>query len=172
MGYWIIKGGDIYAKAVFLPVPWKLLGGYYIRAPSREESQKKRRRQKKITKGRHKTSKKRCRIGKDSRNSQRRKWPVNSVSFYFPPFFFPTPHEKKKLNDWLARRSQEPTWVWDSNPSSPPCERPSCESAWRNVDRRHYTTCGHHLDPDAILVFRLGYSCGNDQEGPLSAKWG
>jgi hypothetical protein len=33
-----------------------------------------------------------------------------------------------------------------------------------------YTAFGHHLDPDAILVFRLGYSCGNDQEGPLSAK--
>jgi hypothetical protein len=33
-----------------------------------------------------------------------------------------------------------------------------------------YTTFGHHLDPDAILEFRLGYSCGNDQEGPPSGK--
>lgn len=88
-------------------------------------------------------------------------------------FFFPTPHEKKKkLNDWLVRRSREPTWASSLNPDLPPYERPSCEWAWRNVDRRRYTTSGHHLVPDAILVFRLGYSCGNDQEGPLSVKRG
>lgn len=98
--------------------------------------------------------------------------PLPSISH----LFFPTPHEEKKkktkLNDWVVRRSQEPTWASGLNPDSPPCEHPSCELAWRNVDRRRYTTFGHHLVPDAILVFRLGYSCGNDQEGPLSVKRG
>lgn len=75
--------GDIYAKAVFLPVPWKLLGGYYIRAPSREKSPK---RKEKI-KGRHKNQQKKdAEQGEDSR-IPKRKWP-NSVAFYFPPFFF------------------------------------------------------------------------------------
>lgn len=33
-----------------------------------------------------------------------------------------------------------------------------------------YTTSGHHLGRDAILAFRLGCSCGNDQEARLSAN--
>lgn len=77
---------------------------------------------------------------------------------------------EKKLNDWLERRSRGPTLASDWNPNLRPCSRPFSESAWRSVDRRRYTAFGHHLDPDAILAFRLGYNCGNDQEGRPSGN--
>lgn len=61
------------------------------------------------------------------------------------------------------------SWASDSIPGSPLCWRPSFASVSRSEARTRYTAFGHHLDPDAIPVFRLGYSCGNGQEGPLSA---
>lgn len=114
------------------------------------------------------------------KQTQRRKKLATETPFC-PPFLitavFQRHMRKRKkrvsdLKDWSAMRSQEPSWASGSIPGSPPCWRPSCVSTWRSADRRRYTAFGLHPDPDAILVFRLGYSCGNDQEGPPSAETG